>query len=126
MLIVVVAGFGFALLLDIDLIRIAFIVAVFVVVVGVAGYIRMSSSKLTRGRRATFLFVGASVIGFSIWAAMTFALSAAGLMPHLIDAAGDLLFIGSTLVICLFGGAFIGELIGRIKAVQIRLFGGMD
>jgi hypothetical protein len=39
---------------------------------------------------------------------------------------GGQFFIVTSLVICLFVGAFIGELIGRNKAVQIRLFNTLD
>ncbi len=97
-----------------------------VVPIGCIGYIRVSPSKLSLSKRATFLFIGISVIGFGIWAAIVLLGGRYGLTTQMINALGSQLFIVTSLVICFSVGAVIGELIGRSKAVQERLFNPLD
>ncbi len=65
--------------------------------------------------------MGISIIGFGIWAAIILLGNRYGL-GALVEAWGDQFFAVTTLVICLSVGTLIGELIGRNKEVQIRLF----
>jgi hypothetical protein len=94
--------------------------------IGCVGYVRVSPSTLSLSKRATFLFMGVSIIGFGIWAIIVFALGRAGFTEQIANALGGQLFIVTSLVICFSAGALIGELIGRNKAVQVRLFNPLD
>jgi hypothetical protein len=114
LLVVVSAVFGGVL--GFDWLRSAVLMVMVAVLIGTVGFIYVSKSALPFSKRATFIFAGASVIGFCIWAAF-----AVLLMPQ-IAAFGDAFFVVSSLVICLTVGAVIGELLGRIKRVQERLF----
>jgi hypothetical protein len=121
-LVIIGAVLALGFTLGIDLPRTAILIVTFVVVIGFIGYIRVSSSSMPITRRATFIFVGASIIGFSIWAAIALFLTVTGFMPQIVDSLGEQFFIVTSLVICLTVGAFIGELIGRNDKVQARLF----
>ena len=112
---VFVAGFMVQLALE----QIIFLTLSVVPLIGLIGYVRVTSSTLSWSKRATFLFVGASVIGFSIWAAIVIALSFAGLIATIF---ADQFFLFPSLVICLTVGAFIGEMLGQIPRVQRFFF----
>ena len=56
-----------------------------VVLIGFVGYIRVTPSNMPVSRRATFLFVGASVIGFCIWAAIIIVFNTSGFTPQVVD-----------------------------------------
>ncbi len=111
-----------AYVLNFSLLNNAILVVTIAFVVAVMGYIRVSPSTLSISKRATFLFVGASIIGFSIWAAIVLILNASGLMMQIADAIGDQFFILPSLIVCLIFGALIGELVGRNGKVQAFLF----
>ena len=83
------------------------------VMIGFAFYIGFKPSSLTATKRASFIFVGASVIGFCIWAAMVLSLNATGLQSQIANSIGDRFFAVTSLIICLILGAFIGDLIGK-------------
>jgi hypothetical protein len=114
LLVVVTAVSGSVL--GMDLLKTAMLMATIAVLIGFAGYIRVSHSTLSLSKRATFIFVGASVIGFGIW-----AVTALALMPQIVVLNDDF-FVIASLVICLTAGAFIGELLGKNRKVQERLF----
>ncbi len=99
-----------------DLPQTSLLVVTVAVVIGTVGFIRVSPSTLPFSKRATFVFVGASVIGFGIWAAFALVV-----VPQ-IGALVDEFVILTSLTICLAVGALIGELIGRNRKVQERLF----
>jgi cation transport ATPase len=86
---------------------------------GFAFYLNFYPSTLKATQRALYLFVGASIIGFSIWAVIVLLLNATSLMPHIVTDVGNSFFAITTLIICLISGAFIGDLIGKNKE---RLF----
>lgn len=117
-----VASAILAISMGLDTVRTAILVVTVLVPIGVYGYIRVTPSKLSLSKRLTFLFIGASVIGFSIWATIVLVGGVYGLTAMLTDALGSQFFITTSLVICLSAGTFIGELIGKNKAVQQRLF----
>lgn len=96
----------------------AILVITIVLLIGVIGFIRVSPSNLSLSKRATFLFAGASIIGFSIWAAITLS----GLMTPVAQANGEVFTAVTSFTICLSVGAFIGEMLGRTKKIQDRLF----
>jgi cation transport ATPase len=87
--------------------------------IGFAFYLNFYPSTLKATQRALYLFVGASIIGFSIWAVIVLLLNATSLMPHIVTDVGNSFFAITTLIICLISGAFIGDLIGKNKE---RLF----
>jgi hypothetical protein len=113
---VVSAVFGMAL--GLGLLQTTFLALMVATLIGFVGYVRVSPSTLGFSKRATFIFVGASVIGFGTWAAAALAF-----MPQIVALNNDFFTI-SSLVICLTVGGFIGELLGRNRKVQERLFGG--
>lgn len=87
--------------------------------IGLMGYVKTTPSNLSMSKRATFLFVGASVIGFSIWAAIVLVTMYAGLIERLLP---EPFLILPSLIICLILGAFIGEMMGKNKRVQTLFF----
>ena len=110
-----VAGYMVQLVLE----QIAFLIVNVALLIALIGYVRVTPSTLTKSKRATFLFVGASVIGFSIWAAIVLVLIYTGLITNIF---ADQFFVFPSLVMCLTGGAFIGELLGRNSRVQSFFF----
>jgi hypothetical protein len=119
MLAVVTAVFG--TLVSINLEGTVLLVVTVVVVIGFVGLIRTGKSELSLSKRATFIFAGASIIGFIIWAALTLS----GAMAPVVNAVGQEFYVVNSLATCLAAGAWIGELLGRSKMVQERLFLGM-
>ncbi|MCW4004764.1 MAG: hypothetical protein NWE95_12720 [Candidatus Bathyarchaeota archaeon] len=111
----------FGVVMGISLAQTAFLVLTVVVLIGFVGFIRVTPSKLSLGKRAALLIVGASIIGFSIWAAIVLNLNSAGIMAQIVNSLGEQFFAVTSLAICLTIGAFIGELIGRNKSVQAYL-----
>jgi hypothetical protein len=103
------------------------ILAVAVVVpVSCIGYIRISPSNLSMSKRATFLFIGISIIGFGIWAAIVLVGGRYGLISQLTNTIDSQFFVVTSLAICFSVGAVLGELIGRNKEIQLRLFNSFD
>ncbi len=72
-------------------------------------------------KKATFIFVGASVIGFGIWAAIVLSFNAIGINSQIASSIGIDFFAITSLIICLALGAFIGDLIGKNRE-KIVLF----
>lgn len=113
---VVTAVFG--LTTGFSIVQTALLIITVVVVIGFVGLIRTGKSELSLSKRATFIFAGASVIGFAIWAAITLS----GALTTVAVEAGELFYAVNSLVICLTVGACIGELLGRSRWIQNRLF----
>jgi hypothetical protein len=105
----------------ISIVQNAILTLTIVVVIGFLGFVRTTQSKLSLSKRATFIFVGGSVIGFAIWAAITLS----GIMVQLVNEVGQEFYVLTSLAICLTVGAFIGELLGRNKKIQEQLFLGL-
>jgi FtsH-binding integral membrane protein len=121
-----VASAILAVSMGLDAVQTAILVVTVLVPIGVYGYIRVTPSNLSLSKRLTFLFIGASVIGFGIWAAIVLIGGVYGLTAMLTGALGSQFFITTSIVICLSAGTFIGELIGKNKAVQLRIFNPLD
>ena len=115
-----------SLLIGLDATRAVIFTITVLVPIGVYGYIRVTPSNLSLSKRLTFLFIGASVIGFGIWAAIVLIGGFYGLTASLVNAWGSQFFVTTSLVICFSVGIFVGELIGKIKSVQIRLFNSLE
>jgi hypothetical protein len=81
-------------------------------VIGLAFYIGYKPA-INYDKRATFFFVGASIIGFGIWASMVLSLNAFGVLIQISISIGDSFFVITSLTICLVLGAFIGDFIGK-------------
>ena len=80
--------------------------------IGFAFYIGFKPSE-NYDKRATFFFVGASIVGFSIWALMVLSFNASGIIAQISSSVGIDFFAITSLIICLILGAFIGDLIGK-------------
>jgi hypothetical protein len=119
MLAVVTAVFGALVCMSLE--RTALLIVTVVVVIGFVGLIRTGKSELPLSKRATFIFAGASIIGFIIWAALTLT----GALAPVVVAVGQEFYVVNSLPTCLVAGAWIGELLGRNKTVQQHLFLGM-
>jgi hypothetical protein len=113
---VVSAVFGFIMSLSIG--QTAFLIVTIVVLIAVIGFLRTTPSNLSLSKRATFIFAGASIIGFIIWAAITLS----GVMSPIAQENGEVFFAVTSFTLCLTIGAFIGEMLGRNKTIQNRLF----
>ena len=120
-LITVVFASVFGYFMNMPLENIVMMLATVLLLIGFAFYIRFKPSTTTVNKRATFIFVGASVIGFSIWAVMVLSLNATELHSQIASAIGDNFFAITSLMICLISGAFIGDLIGK-KRERISIF----
>jgi cation transport ATPase len=118
-IIVLVFAFGYFESLTIE--NITLMLATVLLLIGFAFYIRFTPSNLTLNKRATSIFVGASIIGFCIWAAIVLSLNATYLHQQVSAAIGNGFFAITTLIICLISGAFIGDLIGK-NIDGIKLF----
>jgi hypothetical protein len=89
-------------------------------ILGLTFYIGFKSSE-GYSKRATFFFVGASIIGFSIWVVMVLSFNATGVLSQISSSVGVDLFAITSLIICLVLGALIGDLIGK-KRVTISSY----
>ncbi len=89
-------------------------------VLGFAFYIGFRN-VIGYNKRATFIFVGASIVGFSIWVAIVLSFNAAGIISQIANSIGEEFFSATTLTICLVLGAFIGDLIGKNKEPVMSL-----
>ena len=81
-------------------------------VIGLAFYVGYKPS-VNYDKRATFFFVGASIIGFGIWVLIVLSLNALGVLVQISSSIGDSFFVITSLIICLVFGAFIGDFIGK-------------
>jgi len=81
-------------------------------ILGLAFYVGFKSSE-GYDKRATFFFVGASIVGFGIWAVMVLSFMATGVISLISSSVGVDLFAITSLIICLILGALIGDLIGK-------------
>jgi hypothetical protein len=108
----------FGVTMNLSIGQIAFLTVTIVVLIAVIGFIRTTPSNLSLSKRATFIFAGASIIGFIIWAAITLS----GAMTPIAQANGEDFIAVTSFTLCLTVGAFIGEMLGRSKIIQERLF----
>jgi len=117
--IVMVAVFSVAgSIMGLTLPNIVVLMITIVFLCGLMGYVGTTPSVLPKSKRATFLFVGASIIGFGIWAVIMLISMGAGLIENIVDS----FFIIPSLILCLIAGSFIGELMGRNKRIQTFFF----
>ena len=115
--ITIIAVLGYGIVARIAIAQLGLILAAVLSVIGVASYVRLKPSILTAKTRATYLFVGAAVIGFSIWAAMVLTLAATEIGAQS-SVLGSQLFIVASQIIFLAIGAFIGEYLSTNDAFQ--------
>ena len=80
--------------------------------IGFAFYLGYKPSP-TDKKKVLLILIGASIIGFSIWAVMVLAVNATGLLLPITSSTGTDFFAVTSLIICLVLGAFIGDLIGK-------------
>jgi hypothetical protein len=81
-------------------------------VMGLAFYIGFKSTE-GYDKRATFFFIGASIVGFCIWAAMVLSFNATGVTEQISRSIGVDFFAITSLIICLTFGALIGDVLGK-------------
>lgn len=111
-----VAGY----LLNFATVDLAVLMIAMVLLIGLIGYVRITPSNLSKSKRGTFLFIGASIIGFSIWAITMIILINTGIIETVFDH--NAFFILPSFIICLTVGAFIGELISKNSRIQKFFF----
>jgi hypothetical protein len=109
--IMVIFSVIYGFLMNISLEKEALILGTIMAVIGFAFSIGFKPSSYTK--KATFIFVGASIIGFSIWAAIVLSFNALGITSQVGSSIGIDFFVITSLVICLIIGAFIGDLTGK-------------
>ena len=110
---IIVFASVFGYFMNMPLENIVMMLVTVLLLIGFAVYIRFKPSTITVNKRALFIFVGASVIGFSIWAVTVLSLNATELHTQIASAIGDDFFAITSLMICLILGAFIGDWIGK-------------
>lgn len=117
------AVFAFVLGYSVNMVlnNIVLMLATVLSLIGFLFYLRFTPSTVAVGRRATFIFVGASIVGFSIWAMMVLSLNSFERHSQLVNALGGGFFAVTSLIICLISGAFIGDLVGKNKE-RISIF----
>jgi cation transport ATPase len=113
--VMVVFGAVYGYSMKVAVAAIGMLLASVLFMIGFAFYLKFKPSTLKSSSRATFIFVGASVIGFSIWATLMLLSNATGLWPRIASSIGDNFFAVTSLIICLISGAFIGDLVGINK-----------
>ena len=123
----VIFGSVYGYLLKVSFAAIVLLLTSVLFIIGFAYYVRFTPSSLKTTKRATFIFVGASIIGFLIWVAIVAVFDWTGFWGHIADSIGDNFFAITSLVICLTSGATIGDLISknneRINAFFRNRFG---
>jgi hypothetical protein len=123
-LLMVVFGSVYGYIMRVAVAAIGLLLASVLLLIGFAYYLKFKPSTLKIASRATFLFAGASVIGFCIWVAVVLLSSVTGLWTQIAGSIGENFFVITTLIICLTSGAFIGDLIGMNKEKIIDFFQG--
>ena len=118
-LIMVVFTFAYGFLTNISFEKEALILGSILAVIGLAFSLGFKPSSYNK--KATFIFVGASVIGFGIWAAIVLSFNATGINSQIASSIGLDFFAVTSLIICLVLGAFIGDLMGKNRE-KIVLF----
>ena len=82
-LIMVVFTFVYGYLMNISLERIVMILGTILLLIGFAFYLGFKPSTTTSTKEQLFIFVGASIIGFSIWAVIVLSFNAMDLTRKL-------------------------------------------
>ena len=119
-LIILVFTFAYGYLMQISVGKELLILGSIFSVLGFAFYIGFKAST-SYNKRATFIFVGVSIVGFSIWAVMVLSFNAIGFESQISSSIGGDFFAITSLIICLVLGAFIGDLIGKNKEKVLLL-----
>lgn len=98
------------------------VITIILIANGFGIYIRLKPSK--SGNRAFFIFVGASVLGFLLWAMVIMTMNSTGISVSITRHSGKtgsyFAWIAS-LIICWVIGGFIGDLIGRRRNYVIPM-----
>ncbi len=111
----VVFGSAYGYIMKASVAAIGLLLATVLVLIGFAFYLKFKPSTLSKSSRATFLFGGACLAGFLIWAAVALVLAATGFWVQIASLMSDNFFAITVMIICLTSGAFIGDLIGNNK-----------
>jgi hypothetical protein len=112
-LIMVVFTFAYGLLTNISFEKETLILGSILAVIGLAFSLGFKPSSYYK--KATFIFVGASVVGFGIWVVIVLSFNATGINSQIASSIGLDFFAVTSLIICLALGAFIGDLMGKNK-----------
>ena len=117
----VVFGLALGVTMNINPAAIGMMLGAVVAVIAFAVYLKFQPSSLKTRYKATFIFAGASIFGFLIWAAITSIIRISDLGEQVVAPIGEGFFAITSLIICLVLGAFIGDLIGKSQRVQEHL-----
>jgi len=114
-LMIVLFGSVYGYMMKLAMAATALLLASVLYIIAFAYYINFKPSFLKASRRATYIYVGAAVIGFCMWAAIVLLLDATGFWLQISRSIGYNFFGVTSLIICLVSGAFLGDLIGNNK-----------
>jgi len=117
-LIMVVFTIAYGFLMNISLEKEALILGTILAVIALAFSLGFKPSSYNK--KATSIFVGASVIGFSIWAAIVLSFNSLGFNSQIASSIGLDFFALTSLTMCLVLGAFLGDLIGKNREKIIQ------
>ncbi len=113
-LIILVFTIAYGYLIGISLERETLLIGTILAVIGFSFHIAFRSNS-NYNKRVIFIFAGASIIGFIIWAAIVLSFNATGITSQITSSIGIDFFAITSLIICLISGAIIGDLIGKNK-----------
>jgi hypothetical protein len=113
-------------MVNLEALQVVVLAVTVVLLIGLLGYVRVTPSSLPKFKRAVFLTFGASIIGFSIWAIFMLILNYTGVIAQLENTSGTTFYVIPSLIICIIGGAFIGELLGKISRIEKFIFRPRD
>jgi cation transport ATPase len=120
-LMMVVFGSVYGYITKVAVVAIGLLLATVLVLIGFAFYLKFKQSTQNNRIRATFIFSGASIIGFLIWVAVVLVLDATGSWVQIEASMSDNFFAVTSLIICLTSGAIIGDILFENKE-KISLF----
>jgi cation transport ATPase len=114
-LVMVVFGSVYGYIMKVAVAAIGLLLATVLVLIGFAFYLKFKQSTQNNRSRATFIFSGASIIGFLIWVAVVLVLVATGSWVQIEASIGDNFFAVTSMIISLTSGAIIGDILCENK-----------
>ena len=98
--------------------KLTMIMVTILLVLAFAWQVRVKQSTLSLKTRATYIFVGAAILGFGVWALFILTLAATGIGVSFANALGDQFLIITSQIIFIVIGGFIGEYLSANNTFQ--------